>query len=161
VPPITQPTTCLGRVKFVLDQWKDKGVKSDWTDKKETAIKFRDCMYGTGRFTNVVERADGDVQIAVRLFASIEGNDRSVKEAYAYLLNLPYIDPKVTIQRDMESGNVAASVTFACVPNLHQLEVNVGIAMNKLTTYLEARYDRMVAELQEMGVTLNKGEQGS
>jgi len=137
----------------VLQEWKDKGIVSDWAANR-AAINFRDSMYGTGRFANVIEINGPEVQITVRLFAGIEGDDHSVKEAYAYLLNLPYLDASVTIQRDSESGNVGASVTFPCVANLNQLQNNVGTAINKLTTYLEARYDRMVAELQEMDVTL-------
>jgi len=141
----------------VLQEWKDKGIVSKW-NADQTAINFRDCMYGTGRFANVIERSGVDVQITVRLFAGIKGDDHSVKEAYAYLLHLPYLDGSVTMQRDNESGNVGASVTFPCVPNRRQLEINIGNAINKLTTYSEARYDRMIAELLELGVTLNRGE---
>ena len=151
------PSTCLDRVKDVLDQWKDQGVISEWAA-KQTVIQFKDRLYGTGRFTNVVEILGPNVKITVRLFAGIEGDDRSVKEAYAYLLNLPFLDASVTIQRDSESGNVGASVTFPCVSNRHQLENNIGNAVNTLTTYLEARYERIVADLLELGVTFKRGD---
>ena len=149
------PSTCLQRVKDVLDQWKAEGVISEW-DATRTIIQFRDKLYGTGRFTNVVEVNGPNVQITVRLFAGIEGNDHSVKEAYAYLLNLPFLDATVTIQRDKNSGNVGASVTFPCVANRRDLEKSISNHMNTLTTYLEGRYDRMVTELMELGVTLKR-----
>ena len=150
------PSTCLDRVKDVLDDWKDQGVISEWVANR-TVIQFRDRLYGTGRFTNVIEINGPEIQITVRLFAGIEGDDHSVKEAFAYLLHLPYMDASVTIQRDNDSGNVGASVTFPCVASRRQLEVNISNAINKLTTYSEARYDRMVAELLERGVTLKQG----
>lgn len=150
-------STCLVRVKDVLDQWKAEGVISEW-DASRTIIQFKDKLYGTGRFTNVVEINGPNVKITVRLFAGIEGDDHSVKEAYAYLLNLPYLDATVTIQRDKESGNVGASVTFPCVANRRDLEKSIGNHMNTLTHYLEARYDRIVTDLLELGVTFKRGD---
>ncbi|MEP6986958.1 MAG: hypothetical protein ABI970_15235 [Chloroflexota bacterium] len=143
---------CIDRVMEVLNQWESQGMISEW-DASHTAIQFKDVLYGTGRFTNTLQVTGPNVKITVRLFAGIEGDDRSVRAAFAYLLNLPFLDATVTIQRDTASGNVGASVTFPCVSNRHQLEVHLGNAMNTLTTYLEARYDRMVADLLELGVT--------
>ncbi len=151
------PSICLDRVKDVLDDWKDQGVISEWAA-NQTVIQFRDRLYGTGRFTNVIEINGPNIQITVRLFAGIMGDDHSLKEAYAYLLNLPYLDASVTIQRDNDSGNVGASVTFPCVANRHQLEIHIGNAMNTLTTYSEARYERIMTDLLELGVTLKRGD---
>lgn len=146
------PLTCIERVQTVLDQWKKEGVISERVA-KQAVIQFKDTMFGSGRFTNTIEILGPNVKITVRMFAGLEGDTHSLQAAYAYLLNLPVIDATVTIQRDIESGNVGASVTFPCQSNLHQLELLLGHHVNTLTTYLEARYDRIVLELLELGVT--------
>lgn len=150
---------CLDRVYDVLDQWKNQGMLSEWAA-DHAAIQFKDRLFGTGRFTNVIEILGPNVKITVRLFAGIEGDDRSVKEAFAYLLHLPYLDATVTIQRDNQTGNVGASVTFPCASNRHQLEVHIGDAVNTLTTYLEAHYDRIVVDLLELGVSFKQEDKG-
>ena len=147
---------CLGRVKDVLDDWKDKGHISELVA-DGIIILFRDKLYGSGRFTNVIEILGPDIKITVRLFAGLQGDDRALRDAYAYLLNLPAMDASVTIQRDIKSGNVGASVTFPCASNRHQIESNFSMAMNKMTTYLETRYDKICTDLLELGVTFKNG----
>ncbi|MCA0455461.1 MAG: hypothetical protein LCI00_15920 [Chloroflexi bacterium] len=149
--------TCIERVEKVLDQWKKEGVISQRLA-NQAVIQFKDTLFGTGRFTNIIEIIGPNIKITVRMFAGLEGDSHSLQAAYAYLLNLPAIDATVTIQRDIESGNVGASVTFPCVANLHQLEDSMGHHVNTLTTYLEARYDRIVLELLELGVTFKRGD---
>lgn len=146
---------CIQRLKAVLDELGADCAPSEWLPGNR-AISFLDMVNGTGRFTNVAEVVDADIVITVRLFAGIEGSSSALVAAYEYLLNLNADDPRVSIQRDDETGNVGASVSFACARNHHQLEMNLQHHLNILTSFLEARYDRILADLLEMGVKLNK-----